>query len=699
MSFRITIDVGGTFTDAAMTDNDGRLFIAKAPTFVDRGSTAIFEALKLIGDEIGRTVSEILKNTDIFVYSTTRATNAIIERRTAKTAFLTTSGFPDILVRREGGRANAFDYKSEFPRPYIPRELTFEVSERINADGGVVQVLDEDNLTYIIDQLHKLDVQAAAVCLLWSVINPIHELKIGERLTAELPNVCFTLSHQLWPALREYRRASATAIDASLKPLMTEHLQTIQKDLSKLGFSGELFGATSFGGVMYLDNLSRQPIYTAKSGPSLAPVAGKTYASSMSESLNEATYENIIVCDTGGTSFDVSLVRDSKIILTSETWIGGRFVGELIPTSSVDARSIGSGGGSIARIDDAGLLHVGPESAGANPGPACYGRGGENPTLTDAAAVLGYLDPASFMGGRLSLNLDSSNQVLATLGKILDLNVEEMATAILLIANEQMIGAIRNLTVQEGLDPRECLMIAGGGASGMTIGAIAHELGIKRVLFPRAAPALSAVGGLYSDIVTEFRTIHGTTTTDHKFDIDSVRSALNDLQQQANRFADELRLRGLDNIRYEFFAEARYAFQVWTLAIPVDAPHLIATGDYGTLSKEFDKMHLRLYAVAEPGQTLEVLGWRVRVIGIIPEKQKLSFGKNSAQSQNSIHKNIYFADEGWILAKLVYTNSLVPGQYIKGPALIVDEFTTLLVSPSNGVKVLENGDYILRVSP
>ena len=699
MRFRITVDIGGTFTDVAVTDTDGHLFIAKAPTSLERGSTAIFDALNLIGERIGRTVREILMNTNIFVYSTTRATNAIIERRTAKTAFLTTSGFPDILVRREGGRANAFDYKSAFPKPYIPRDLTFEVSERIDADGGVVQTLDEKKLSRIIDQLSQLNVQAVAVCLLWSVVNPLHELRIGERLTAELPNVLFTLSHQLWPSLREYRRASATAIDASLKPLMTEHLRLIQEDLLLRGFTGDLFGATSFGGVMYLDKLSSQPIYAAKSGPSLAPVAGKACALSMSQSLSVVAYENIIVCDAGGTSFDVSLVRNGQIVLTSETWLGGRFVGELIPTSSVDARSIGSGGGSIASVDPAGLLRVGPESAGANPGPAFFGRGGKNPTVTDAAAVLGYLDPESFMGGRLTPDIKASHDVLTGLGEILSLNVEKVATAILLIASEQMIGSIRNLTVQEGLDPRECLMIAGGGASGMTIGVIARELGIKQVLFPRAAPALSAVGGLHSDIISEFRTVLGTTTTDYRFDFEAVESALKDLLLQANRFSAELKLRGLNQIRYEFFADARYAFQVWTIAIPVDLDCLVATRNHEALSKEFDLMHLRLYAVSEPGQTLEVLGWRVRVVGVVPQQQNLFTEKNSRQIKPTIHKKMYFTDHGWIPAKLVYANSLLRGECVHGPSLIVDEVTTLVVSPSSDVTVLENGDYLLRVLP
>ena len=288
----------------------------------------------------------------------------------------------------------------------MPRRLTFEVPERVDAEGTVRTPLVEAVAREIAARLATLEVEAVAVCLLWSIVNPAHELRLGEILAEALPDASVTLSHQLSPVLREYRRASTTAIDASLKPMMGAHIRAVADDLAAAGFAGELLGATSFGGVMHLDDLAARPVY----GPALAPVAGRVYGEA------ELGARDVVVCDMGGTSFDVSLVLDGAVNFTRTTWLGGQFVGHLIATSSVDVRSIGAGGGSIAWIDPGGLLRVGPESAGAVPGPTCYGRGGERPTVTDAALHLGYLDPDGFLGERMSLDTAASERVVGALG-------------------------------------------------------------------------------------------------------------------------------------------------------------------------------------------------------------------------------------------------------------------------------------------
>lgn len=400
MSYRITADIGGTFTDVVIADTAGQLVIGKAPTTPQRAFAGIFEALVGAARQFERTVESVLAEADLFVYSSTRATNAIVEQTTAKTALLTTEGFPDVLVLREGGKSHPFDLDIPYPEPYVPRRLTFELAERVDAEGGIVRPLDEDTVRRVVRDLAGKGIEAVGVCLLWSVSNSAHETRVGEILADELPGVPYTLSHQLNPVVREYRRASATVIDASLKPLMGAHLRDVGHDLAGAGFAGELLAATSFGGVMYVDDLAAQPIFSVKSGPALAPVAGKTYAAA------ELAASQAVVCDMGGTSFDVSLVRDGEVNFTRETWLGERFLGHLIATSSVDVRSVGSGGGSVAWVDDGGLLHVGPQSAGAVPGPACYGRGGEQPTVTDAAVVLGFLNPDGLLGGHMSLDAD-----------------------------------------------------------------------------------------------------------------------------------------------------------------------------------------------------------------------------------------------------------------------------------------------------
>jgi N-methylhydantoinase A len=392
MGFRISVDTGGTFTDVVVADEEGVLHLAKAPTDLERAFQSIENALEQLAPELELGVGELLARTDVFTYGTTRATNAIVEGRTARTAFLTTEGFPDVLLLREGGKLEPFR-QLPYPPPYVPRYLTFEVRERIDSEGDVFVPLDERSVLDAIGEARRLEAEAVAVCLIWSIVNPAHELRVGELLELEWPEVPFTLSHRLNPIIREYRRASSAAIDASLKPLMQAYLRTMEHDLRAAGLTGHIFVATSFGGAWRPAEVVERPIYSVGSGPSMAPVAALTYA--RAEHAEQG--HDLIVCDTGGTTFDVGLVSGGEINYTAETWLGGRWIGHITGTRAVDVKSIGAGGGSIVWIDPGGLLRVGPRSAGADPGPACYGRGGTEPTITDAAVVLGWIDPEYFL--------------------------------------------------------------------------------------------------------------------------------------------------------------------------------------------------------------------------------------------------------------------------------------------------------------
>src|SRR5581483_4424969 len=369
-------------------DEDGVLHLAKAPTDVERAFQSIEEALGEVAPGLGLTVAQLLAATDVFTYGTTRATNAIVEGRTARTAFFTTGGFPDILLLREGGKPEPFR-QLPYPPPYVPRYLTFELRERIDSEGDVFVPLDEESVLDAIAEARRLGAEAVAVCLIWSIVNPAHELRVGELLEREWPGVPFTLSHRLNPIVREYRRASSSAIDASLKPLMQAYLRGLERDLREAGLRGHIFVTTSFGGAWRPEEVVERPIYAIGSGPSMAPVAATAYARAEAEELPD-----LIVCDTGGTTFDVGLVSGGQIEYSAESWLGGRWIGHITGVRAVDVKSIGAGGGSIVWIDPGGLLRVGPRSAGADPGPVCYGRGGSEPTITDAAVVLGWIDPA-----------------------------------------------------------------------------------------------------------------------------------------------------------------------------------------------------------------------------------------------------------------------------------------------------------------
>ncbi|MEL0145273.1 MAG: hydantoinase/oxoprolinase family protein, partial [Alphaproteobacteria bacterium] len=390
---RFACDTGGTFTDLIVEDDDGSLTMYKASTTPSDPVKGVLDALTLAAEDRGLALADLLAQGDMLIHGTTHAINAIITGNTARTAFLTTAGHPDILMLREGGRIEPFNFTAPYPDPYVPRALTFEVPERINSAGNVYTPLDEGAVVEIIARLAETEVEAVAVCFLWSIYNPAHELRVGELLEEHLPGVPFSLSHQLNPALREYRRASATVIDASLKPLMGRYLGGLTERLDAAGFAGRTLVLTSQGGMLDAHDLAQKPIHAINSGPSMAPIAGRNYAALDSGSAN------VIIADTGGTTYDVSLVRDGRIPLTKETWIGQPFRGHMTGFPSIDIKSVGAGGGSIAWVDAGGLLHVGPRSAGAVPGPVCYGAGGTEPTVTDACVTLGYLDPNYFLGG------------------------------------------------------------------------------------------------------------------------------------------------------------------------------------------------------------------------------------------------------------------------------------------------------------
>ncbi len=580
-SARITCDIGGTFTDVVVSDSSGRLTVAKALTEPAHLFGGLHAALQRAAEQLDEALSELLGRTSLFIFSTTQATNAILEGTTARTAFLCTEGFPDILVRREGGSLRPYDYTREFADPYVPRRLTFEIPERIETDGSVRIQLDERGARKRLVEARALEAQAVAVCLLWSTANPAHELALGEMISQELPGVPYSLSHLINPIVREYRRASGTSIDASLKPLMQRHLPEIADGLREQGFAGELLAASSAGGVVPMSALIDSPLWSVRSGPSLAPVAARTVAG------GETGTGDVIVCDTGGTSFDVSLVRESELVFTGETWLGEPFCGHLTGLSSVDVRSIGAGGGSIAWVDPGGLLRVGPESAGADPGPACYGRGGTRPTVTDAALVLGYVDPERFLGGAMKLDAAAAQSALSDLADTLGIGPQQAAHAVLLVANERMIAAIGELTVNEGVDPRDSTLVAGGGAAGLTIAPIARELGCREVLIPRAAGVLSAFGGQHSDIVREVTAPHVTNSL--AFDFAGVAQTLEALRERMNVFEAELPPGIAGTVQRRYFVEARYAYQVWDILIALEGDGIDDRGSAGAPARKLPR--------------------------------------------------------------------------------------------------------------
>lgn len=688
MPFRISVDTGGTFTDVVIADEQGIRSIGKSLTTPDRIFEGMRGAVEIAAEELGLAGGDVLQRADMLIYGTTRATNAVVTGHTAKTAFLCTRGFRDTLVLKEGGKYDPHDYSYDYPAPYIPRRYTFEIDERIDAQGEVVRAIDESQARSVVATLKERGFEAVSVCLLWSIVNGAHERAIAAMLDEDLPGVPYTLSHELIPIVREYRRASTTAVDASLKPLMQDHLRQMERDLRAAGFAGELLISTSGGGCQHVAEVATRPVSMLKSGPAMAPVAGQAYTTI------ERLGGDAIVCDTGGTTFDVGLVRDGNLVFSRDSWIGRRWIGHMVAMSTVDVRSIGAGGGSIAWVDSGGLLHVGPQSAGSMPGPACYGRGGDVPTVTDACVVLGYIDPHYFNGGRMRLDQDAADRVIATLAEQIGRSPSETAFAIVTITNELMIKAIHEITVSEGLNPRESVIVAGGGAAGLNMAPIARELGCSTVIVPKTASAMSACGMQFSDIV--FEQTRSRVTLSGSFDRDGVNAALDEIDVELERFRTRLRGSAGAAVRKEFVAEARYKSQVWELDTPLPVERFDSAEDVAKLVEAFHAVHDRVYAVRDEASEVECVNWRGTIWIKLSEPPKPTIDKSTQRiAVKASTRPAYFGDGERRDTPVFRGLELESGDTITGPAIIEEPTTTIVVYPEMSAQVSPAGHYIL----
>ncbi|HAN72091.1 MAG TPA: 5-oxoprolinase [Actinobacteria bacterium] len=687
----ISVDTGGTFTDVAVADESGQLQIAKALTSRDRAYDAIAEALDAIARRMSTSRGALLEQAARFNYGTTRSTNAVVEGKASRTAFFTTKGFPDVLLLREGGKPDPFR-QIPYGQPYVPRHLTFEIDERMDAEGTVFRPLDEASVITAIRSAQEQEVEAVGVCLLWSIANSAHELRVGQLMEEHAPDLAFTLSHQLNPVVREYRRASATVIDASLKPLMQQFIRGLEQDLRGEGFMGNLFISTSYGGSWSPQDVAERPVYSIGSGPSMAPVSAVHEANRDLE--GGAAEFDLLVADTGGTTFDIGIVRSGQIEFTNETWLGGRWIGNITGTRAVDVKSIGAGGGSIAWIDSGGLLKVGPQSAGSSPGPACYGRGGSLPTVTDAALLLGYLDSSNFMEGSLHLDRDAAERAFAPLSEALGMTLLQMAHATLTIACDNIAASSREATVARGIDPREVVIVAGGGGSGMSIGRIAEELGTRGVLIPQTAGAMSACGALFADVIHEFTCVAYVETA--AFDSRAANAALAQVSESADRFLSGLSPGLAIETEVQFAAEARYRQQAWELTVPLPDAAL-SDGDVALIEETFHDTHERMFGVREPNQTLEILSWTARATARLrhPSRSVPDAERQPVLEPLRVQDSSF--DGVHLVPVPVYWGPSMPvGHSLLGPAIVHEPTTTIVLYPGHTITVMPSGNYYME---
>jgi len=693
VAIQICIDIGGTFTDAAIVDKEGNLRIYKVSTTPDNYSDGIVNVLKLAADSSEKPLPEFMESCSSFiggslVHGTTISTNAMLEGKVAKVGLICTKGFRDMLLFREGYKENPHDFQVDYPEPFVPRYLTLPVTERINSEGGINIPLNEDEVRQAVRQFKEWNVEAIAVSLMWSVANPVHEQRIREIIKEEWPEVSYSISSEVNPIIREYRRTVSCCVDAALKPLVTGYVDSLRKRLEEIGYKGALGMLNSSGGVMSADEIITRPIYSINSGPALASVAGKEFGK------RELNIENVLTVDMGGTSFDVSVITEGEIAVSREVKVGE----ELLGISKVDIRSVGAGGGSIAWVDPGGLIHVGPQSAGAVPGPACYGMGGEEPTVTDANLILGYFDPDYFLGGRIKLDKGLAEKAVDKIAKKLNLSLLEAAHAIYSTVNSNMYSAMYDVTVWQGIDPRGYLMVGGGGCAGAHSTAIADMLKISRVLIPKVAGGLSAVGGTVADLVAEYSVSHYTETRD--FDYAGVKKTIDTLKRWATEFLDRSEVPP-ERRAIELTAEARYPYQVWELPVPITHLDLTTKEGLAEMVERFHDVHLKVFAIKEPEAYLECLFWRVRAVGralyeVKFAEQKLHDEKPSSAALMGKRK-VYFEKLRGTTETPIYLGSeLYYGNKIAGPAIIEDETSTTVVPPGKKVSVTNYGSYLLE---
>jgi N-methylhydantoinase A len=668
--FTIGVDVGGTYTDLVATDRSGRTIFAKSPSTPADQSIGVMQGLEELARRLNVTRAEMLAATDRLVHGTTVATNALLERKGAKVALLTTEGHRDIIEMREGLKPDRYDLRSPPPEPLVPRELRFGVRERLKANGDVLIPLDAGSLNDAIAAIKKSGATSVAVCFLHSYLNPVHELAAVERVARELPDISVSRSGDVLPQIKEYERVSTTIVNAYVEPIVRRYLTNLEQRLHEAGFKGSLFVVLSHGGMAPVEEASRLAAGTVLSGPAGGMSGGRRCADLLG-------IPDLVPFDMGGTSTDVSLISDGQASLSAD----GMLAGQRIALRSLDIASIAAGGGSIAGVDSSGTLRVGPESAGSIPGPACYGNGGLAATVTDANVVLGYLDAAAFMGGARPLDRAASEAALDRVAASLQLSRLEAAAGVYRMINLKMADGIRLMTLRRGVDPRRFALLSFGGAAGLHAAEVARELEIRRIIVPTVASVLSAWGMLTSDLRYEVsRTHYGAGS---RISAGEVRKLFVQLERQA-----EGRLRSWFKgpITIERSAEMRYGEQIFEIDVSLSDLDWTAENLVDEIEDRFHVRHEELYTYASRGQEMVFVNARVAAVGAVSQREQDRKSASSSEVCSPRSRRQAYLG-GWREVPVYALDSLQPGHSLTGPAIIEAETTTVLVDTGDRVTV------------
>ena len=673
MGWRIGVDIGGTFTDVAVLDEEsGRAGIAKVLTTPRDFGAAVIDGVRAAMRDYGIDPASV----SLVSHATTIVTNALLEAKGADVALIATEGFRDVLELRRSARADLYDLFQNAPAVLVPRRRRFEVRERIDAQGEVVIPLDEAALDAVVERIRELDVEAVAVCLMFSFLNDAHERRVGERLRAALPGLPVFLSSEVLPEIREFERTSTTAVCAYVGPVLASYLDRLEAALAELRLP-PLYVMGSNGGVFDVPEALKMPAGAVESGPA----AGVIAAQRMGRQLGRA---NLISFDMGGTTAKASLIEDGRIETTSEYEVGGEGnvgrwlhgTGHPIRVPVIDLAEVSAGGGSIAWLDPGGALRVGPQSAGAEPGPVCYGQGGTLPTVTDANVVLGYLSRTHLLGGRLPIDAAASEAAIARhIADPLGLDAEEAAAGIVRVVNNSMAEALRIVSVERGHDAREFSLAAFGGAGPVHAAALAGELGIREVIVPPIPGGFSALGLVATDLRRDWS--HTFYARIDEADLDALNRRLAELEAAARTMLENAGLPEADRA-IERSADCRYTRQAYELTVPLgEGPVTRALLD--TLAGEFHDRHLRTYGHKNPDEAVQMVNVRVTATGRLPGVEFHADAGDSAASAGEREREAVFGER--LRCPVLARSDLPAGAEDRPGPFIVEEMDCTIAVP------------------
>lgn len=688
MSYRIGVDVGGTFTDVVIVDEKGKFTISKASTTKDI-TTGVLNSLNEGAKKLNITLKDLLDKTKMLFHGTTVSTNSLLTRTGINLGMITTKGFRDVIELRKGWRRMAqrsfYDLKNSPYIPLIPRRMRIGVEERTDYSGKIITPLDEKEVEEAAERLKGMGVDAIAVCFLFSYLNPQNELRTAQIIKEKYPEIYIATSHQILPVIREFERFMTTVIGAYLGPILSRYIKTLDEELKKNNFKGDLLVMQADGGVVSIEESINNAAGSVLSGPASAPIASCFYA-------EKVGVNNVITLDMGGTSFDVSLVWEKSPMIRMDSWINWE---HRLAIPTVDIFTIGAGGGSIAQVDRGGILRVGPQSAGANPGPACYGKGGEKPTVTDANLILGRLNPDYFLEGRLEIDRKAAEKAVKE--KITDrlgLSIVDAANAIVAIIDQEMINEIRLATVKRGYDPKDFVMIASGGMGPTHCFALAKDMQIEKVIIPRTASVYCAMGQVVSDLKHYYSKSYPVRTS--RVNLQKFNNIFEEMEDIGRGI---LKREGIieENISFDRTTDMRYVGQHNEVVTPTPLGRL-GEEEIEILKRNFHNRHEFLFTWSDRDRETEILTLRSMALGEVEKPVLSAFTSKVREASLALKgKRMVFLDSGFIETSIYEGLKLETGNLIFGPAIIEEPTTTIVVPPKCQVEVDAYSNYIMKV--